>query len=135
LPFPPPVRSRGHYHFAAASAPQDATNVADAVAAALKANDWPTLYNLADDSLRNGMTSTQFGQQVGIAFGAGTHITDVHTTGAITYTTNEAGVSYASVPVSFSVFFNGVNQTTPGTLVLINDQGTWRWFTTKPASS
>jgi len=112
-----------------------ATGIADAVVAALKANDWPTLYNLADDSLRLGMTSTQFAQQVAVAFGAGTRITDVHTTGPITYITNEASVSYADVPVSFTVLSNGASQTAAGTLVLINDQGSWRWLTTKPAGS
>jgi hypothetical protein len=119
----------------AAPAAGTATSVATAVAAALKANDWPTLYNLADDSLRDGMTSTQFAEQVGIAIGAGTRVTDVHSTGSITYTTNQAGVSYANVPISLTVFFNGANHTTAGTLVLINDQGSWRWFTTKPAGS
>lgn len=123
-----------HYHVAAGNAAQNADSTANAVVAALKANDWPALYDLADDSLRNGMTAAQFAQQVTSAFGAGTKITDVTITGAITYTTNQAGVSYADVPITMTVFVNGANQTTAGVLVLIDDQGSWRWFTTKPAS-
>jgi hypothetical protein len=119
----------------AAPAAGNATSVANAVVAAMKANDWPTLYSLADDSLRGGMTSTQFAEQVGVAVGAGTRVTDVHTTGSITYTTNQAGVSYANVPISLTVFYNGASHPTAGTLVLITDEGRWRWFTTKPAAS
>jgi hypothetical protein len=124
-----------HYQFAAAPAPQNADTVGNAVLAALKANDWTALYNLADDSLRGGGTAAQFTQQVQAQFGAGGQVSDAHSIGATTYTTNQAGVSYANLPVSITVIHAGATQTATGTLVLIDDQGSWRWFTMKPASS
>lgn len=121
-----------HYHFASLAVRQDADSTAAAVLAAIKAEDWPTLYSLADSSLRNAMTVQQFTQQVSDEFGGG-QVTDARQTGPISYTTSSAGTSYASVPATFTTTHNGQTQTVSATVVLIRDGGSWRWFTTKSA--
>jgi hypothetical protein len=121
-----------HYHFASLAVPQDADSTAAAVLAAIKAEDWPTLYSLADTSLRNAMTVQQFTRQVSGEFGGG-QVTDAQQTGPISYTTSSAGTSYASVPATFTVTHDGQTQTVSATVVLILDGGSWRWFTTNSA--
>ncbi len=119
-----------HYHFASLAVPHDADSTAAAVLTAIGAGDWPTLYSLADTSLRNGMTAQQFAQQVNNEFGGG-QVSDARQTGPISYTTSSAGTSYANVPATFTVTHAGQTQTVSATVVLIRDGGSWRWFTTK----
>jgi hypothetical protein len=121
-----------HYHFASLAVPHDAGSTAAAVLTAIKAEDWPTLYSLADTSLRDAMTAQQFAQQVNDGFGGG-QVNDAQQTGQISYTTNSAGTIYANVPATFAVTHDGQTQTVSATVVLIRDGGSWRWFTTKSA--
>ena len=123
-----------HYRFAAASAPQNAGTTADTVLAAIVRGDWSALYDLADDSLRAGGTAAEFTAQVQQQFAANNKVTSAHTTGTISYSTNAAGVTYASVPVSMTAVLDGATQTMAGTLVMIYNQGRWRWFTVDPAA-
>lgn len=121
-----------HYHFASLAVPHDAGSTATAVLAAIGAEDWTTLYSLADTSLRNAMTAQQFAKQISSAFSGG-QVSDARQTGPISYTTSSAGTSYANVPVTFTVTHAGQTQTVSETVVLIRDGGSWRWFTTKLA--
>jgi hypothetical protein len=121
-----------HYHFASLAVPHDADSTATAVLTAIGAGDWPTLYSLADTSLRSAMTAQQFAQQVSDAFNGG-QVSDARQTGPISYTTSSAGTSYANVPATFTVTHSGQTQTVSATVVLIRDGGSWRWFTTKSA--
>jgi hypothetical protein len=121
-----------HYHFASLAIPHDANSAAAAILTAIGAEDWPTLYSLADTSLRNAMTAQQFAQQLSDAFGGG-QVSDARQTAPISYTTSSAGTSYANVPATFTVTHAGQTQTVSATVVLIRDGGSWRWFTTKSA--
>lgn len=121
-----------HYHFASLAVPHDADSTATAVLTAIRSEDWPTLYSLADTSLRKAMTAQQFQQQVSDEFGGG-QVSEARQTGPISYTTSSAGTNYASVPTTFTVTHSGQTQTVSATLVLIRDGGSWRWFTTKSA--
>lgn len=123
-----------HFHLAADSSPADASAAAKAVLTAIKTNDWVALYGLADSSLRAAGGPAQFAQQMETQF-AGGGVLDAHGSGPITYTTTTTGISYANQPVSFTVTHDGATQAASGTLILIYNEGSWRWLTVKPTGS
>jgi hypothetical protein len=120
-----------HYHFASSRVTSGADAVVQQVLTAYQNADWNALYGLADSSVRQSMTQEQFAGQISQAF-AGLTVTGASTGGAISYSTSTTGIDYASVPFTVSLRRAGPSKTFSGTLILINDQGAWRWFTTKP---
>ncbi|GAA2149922.1 hypothetical protein GCM10009844_30180 [Nocardioides koreensis] len=118
------------YHLSAAPAVGGADPVAAQLAASLVGQDWKAVYALADDSLRADMSQTEFVTWIQGELGSG-HVDDVTITGDITYTTTSTGISYAQVPVHEAVTVDGQSKSADATLVLIHDQGSWRWLTTK----
>jgi hypothetical protein len=117
-----------HYHIGATSAPSNAAAVVVAYLGAIRTSDWPALYGITDSSLRNGMTQTDFAAAMAGSEGT-TGISDAKTTGPTTYTTNEAGISYARTPIRLTYGTGTAATTQDGTLVLIQDAGSWKVFT------
>jgi hypothetical protein len=118
-----------HYHFASSKVSGGADTMLRQITTAYRNADWTALYGLADSSVRQSMTAHEFAGQISRAF-AGLTVTTV-TSGATTYSTNAAGINYASVPFTVSLRRSSAPKTFSGTLIMINEQGAWRWFTTK----
>jgi hypothetical protein len=74
------------------------------------------------------MTQTDFAAAMAGSEGV-TGISDAKTTGPTTYTTNEAGISYARTPIRLTYGTGTAATTQDGTLVLIQDAGSWKVFT------
>jgi len=127
-----------HFNLKAAPAPHTADptpHTADptvaAVITALKATDLGALYDLADISLRNGLTREQFVTKLG-ATGGGGSVTGVNVTGATTYVTTSAGADFALTPITFDYTKAGVQGHVVAHLRLIFTGGQWRYLSTQP---
>jgi hypothetical protein len=117
-----------HYHIGATATPTTAGPVVAAYLAAVRTGDWASLYAIADSSLRSGMTQDEFSKAMAGSDGA-SGISDATATGPTTYTTNEAGISYARTPIRLT-YGTGTSATKQdGTLVLILEAGNWKVFT------
>ena len=127
-----------HFNLKAAPAPHTADptpHTADptvaAVITALKATDLGALYDLADISLRNGLTREQFVTKLGSTGGGGS-VTGVNVTGATTYVTTSAGADFALTPITFDYTKAGVQGQVVAHLRLIFTGGQWRYLSTQP---
>ena len=90
-----------------APAPRNAEPTVALVVTALKATDLGALYDLADTSLRNGLTREQFVTKLG-ATGGGGSVTGVNVTGVIKYVTTSAGTDFALTPITFDYTKAGI---------------------------
>ena len=97
----------------------------------MKATDLGALYDLADISLRNGLTREQFVTKLG-ATGGGGSVTGVNVTGATTYVTTSAGADFALTPITFGYTKAGVQGHVVAHLRLIFTGGQWRYLSTQP---
>ena len=127
-----------HFNLKAAPAPHTADptpHTADptvaAVITALKATDLGALYDLADISLRNGLTREQFVTKLG-ATGGGGSVTGVNVTGVTSYITTSAGADFALTPITFDYTKAGVQGQVVAHLRLIFTGGQWRYLSTQP---
>ena len=111
--------------------PHTADPTVAAVITALKATDLGALYDLADISLRNGLTREQFVTKLG-ATGGGGSVTGVNVTGATTYVTTSAGADFALTPITFDYTKAGVQAHVVAHLRLIFTGGQWRYLSTQP---
>ena len=120
-----------HFNLKAAPAPHTADPTVAAVIIALKATDLGALYDLADTSLRNGLTREQFVTKLG-ATGGGGSVTGVNVTGATSYVTTSAGADFALTPITFDYTKAGVQGHVVAHLRLIYTGGQWRYLSTQP---
>ena len=116
-----------------APAPRNAEPTVALVVTALKATDLGALYDLADTSLRNGLTREQFVTKLG-ATGGGGSVTGVNVTGVTKYVTTSAGTDFALTPITFDYTKAGVHGHVVAHLRLIFTGGQWRYLTTQPDS-
>ena len=123
-----------HFNLKAAPAPHTADATVAAVITALKATDLGALYDLADISLRNGLTREQFVTKLG-ATGGGGSVTGVNVTGATSYITTSAGADFALTPITFDYTKAGVQGHVVAHLRLIFTGGQWRYLSTQPDST
>jgi hypothetical protein len=114
-----------------APAPHNAEPTVALVVTALKATDLGALYDLADISLRNGLTREQFVTKLG-ATGGGGSVTGVNVTGATKYVTTSAGADFALTPITFHYTKAGAHGHVVAHLRLIFTGGQWRYLTTQP---
>ena len=112
-------------------APHNADATVALVVTALKATDLGALYDLADVSLRTGLTREQFVTKLG-ATGGGGSATEVTVTGATKYVTTSAGADFALTPITFDFTKAGVQGHVVAHLRLIFTGGHWRYLTTQP---
>jgi hypothetical protein len=115
-------------------APHNADATVALVVTALKTTDLGALYDLADVSLRNGLTREQFVTKLG-ATGGGGSVTEVNVTGATKYVTTSAGADFALTPITFDFTKAGVQGHVVAHLRLIFTGGRWRYLTTQPENT
>ena len=120
-----------HFNLKASPAPHTADPTLAAVITALKATDLGALYDLADTSLRNGLTREQFVTKLG-ATGGGGSVTGVTVTGITSYITTSAGADFALTPITFDYTKAGVQGHVVAHLRLIFTGGQWRYLSTQP---
>jgi hypothetical protein len=123
-----------HFNLKAAPAPHTADPTVAAVVTALKATDLGALYDLADISLRNGLTREQFVTQLG-ATGGGGSVSGVNVTGVTSYVTTSAGADFALTPITFDYTKAGAQGHVIAHLRLIFTGGQWRYLTMQPDST
>jgi hypothetical protein len=119
-----------HFNLTASPAPQTAATTLAAVLKAMRATDLGGLYDVADPSLRGGLTRDQFVAKVATT-GTGS-VTAVTVLGATTYLTTSAGVDFALTPVTLSYTSNGTPASVQAHIRLIFTGGQWRYMTVQP---
>ena len=94
----------------------------------------PGTIDLADVSLRNGLTRAQFIAQVG-ATGGGGSVTGLTVTGTTSYVTTSAGADFALTPITLDYTKNGITGHVTAHIRLIYTGGQWRYLTMQPDST
>ncbi len=112
-----------------------ATQTATQSLALLQQGKWTTLYPLLADDTRRLFTAQQFSQLMTTAQGQSSPIVSLAPAGAGTSGVTPSGYPYYLQPYSEQIQgANGTLSTATGTLQLIDDDGTWRLWSTVPAT-
>ena len=120
-----------HTHLQFAPAPSDADEVMQSVVSALSTGDFGALYDLADTGFRHGLSRDEFVSRFTAAMGNDS-VVRVRRTGPVSYSTTLTGVDYASAPANATVIQSGQRRVLRERLVLIREDGEWRFDTTRP---
>lgn len=110
--------------------PANAGPVVRAVVRAMRAEDFASLYDLADSGMRHGLTRAAFVAQ-SKELSAGATVAAVRETGPVSYLTTSTGVHYAYAPIAAVVSQGGVRQHLRQQIVLVREDGQWRFTTTR----
>ena len=117
-----------HHHIRSTGTPGGAEEVVNDFLAAVSDGNWGKLYSVEDPYMRNGMRRTQFVTAMATS-GAGRDISAADATGPTAYSTTEAGVAYARVPVRLAYTRQIATTDVHANLVLVVNQGAWRVLT------
>jgi len=126
-----------HYHLKTDQrSAGDAAKVAAQALAAIKAEDWTTLYGLLASGLRAQYTQDQFVQTMSSQAAQGPTPINAATTGAGQIVVSPYGYTYYQVPVSIQGrAADGSTTTITPTLYVLLDQGAWHfWLTDDPSA-
>lgn len=119
-----------HLHLTFGQPPTDADPVVRAVVRAMRAEDFAALYDLADSGMRHGLSRAAFVAQTK-KLATGATLTAVRETGPVSYLTTATGVHYAYAPIAAVISQGGVRQHLRQQIVLVREDGTWRFTTTR----
>jgi hypothetical protein len=123
------VRHR-HTHLVFTPPATGAEPVVRAVISALSTDDFAALYDVAAQGFRDGMSRAEFAAKLEALQGNDT-IEAVRRTGPVSYSTTVTGIRYATAPASATFTHNGVRRHEPMQIVLVREDGQWRFATTR----
>jgi hypothetical protein len=113
------------HHIGSPGQVRGAEEVVDDFLAALQTRDWDKLYNIEAGYAHTGTKRSDFVTEMADA-GAVTCISGAETTGSTTYSTTQAGVSYARTPIRLTYGPCAATARVDAALVLVVDGGTWK---------
>ena len=115
------------YHVTAGPTAHDALPFARTVLGYLRGGNWAAVYRMSDQSLKQAVTQAAFVRTM-----SSKHVTvsEARIVGPIVYTTS-GGIPYARVPIHEAATFRGRRLSAAATMILVHEQGAWRYDTTQ----